>query len=607
MEHAMKPLDLSPEATWRKRFTLPVVPMSQLAGRNKSRGLVTSNKSGVFQLHTWNVETGETHQITDTPVGVVFGGISPDGKYIYYHKDEGGNEIGHFVRVPFEGGEPEDISPDLPLYSSFSLTQSLNGALLGFSTAGQDGFTMYGVAVSPDGTLGERKKIYNSKRLTSGPVLSADGSHAVIDTTERSQNMNMTLLAFRLATGEMFGVQQDADASLHSVAFSPIEGDQRLLATTNITGFVRPMIWDMVSGDRTDMPFVGMDGDIYASAWSPDAKRLLLTQFVQAQYQLHIYDIESATLTPLKHPTGTFSGGYFYDDSTIFVHHQDALHPTQLVALDAATGEQKRVVLTAAEAPPSRPWRSVMFPGANGEIIQGWLCTPEGTGPWPTILETHGGPTAVQTETFKPNGQAWVDHGFAFFSLNYHGSVTFGRQFEQSIYGQLGELEAEDMKEAYYWLVNNHIAKPDEVLLTGGSYGGYLTLLGLGKHPKLWAGGMAVVAIADWKLMYEDQAETLRGYQRSLFGGTPDDMPEQHAKSSPITYAEDVKAPVLVIQGENDTRCPARQMHAYEDKLKSCGKEIVVEWFDAGHGSRAMDESMKQMETMLRWAYRILG
>lgn len=86
----MKPLDLSPDATWRKRFTLPVVPMSQLAGRNKARGLVTSNKSGVFQLHAWNVETGETRQVTDAPTGVVFGGISPDGKYIYYHKDEGG-------------------------------------------------------------------------------------------------------------------------------------------------------------------------------------------------------------------------------------------------------------------------------------------------------------------------------------------------------------------------------------------------------------------------------------------------------------------------------------------------------------------------------------
>ena len=139
----MKPLDLSPDAPWRKRFTTPVVPMSQIARRNKSRGLVTSNKSGVYQLHAWNVDTGEMHQITDAPAGVVFGGISPDGKYIYYHKDQQGNEIGHFVRVPFEGGEPEDISPDLPLYASFSLTQSLNGSLLGFSTAGQDGFTQF--------------------------------------------------------------------------------------------------------------------------------------------------------------------------------------------------------------------------------------------------------------------------------------------------------------------------------------------------------------------------------------------------------------------------------------------------------------------------------
>src|SRR5690606_38307395 len=176
--------------------------------------------------------------------------------------DQQGNEIGHFVRVPFEGGEPEDISHDLPLYSSFSLTQSLNGAVLGFSTAGQDGFTQYGVAVAPDGTLGERKKIYNSRRLTSGPVLSADGALAVVDTSERSPNMNMTLLAIRVANGEIFGVQQDADASLHSVPFSPIEGDQRLLATTNISGFVPEMIWDMRTGDRNELPFAGMRGDI---------------------------------------------------------------------------------------------------------------------------------------------------------------------------------------------------------------------------------------------------------------------------------------------------------------------------------------------------------
>lgn len=603
----MKPLDLSPDAPWRKRFTVPLVPISRVAGRNPSRGLATSNQSGVYQLHAWDVATGHMRQITDAPAGVVFGGISPDGRWIYYHRDQQGNEIGHFVRVPFEGGEPEDITPDMPLYSSFSLTQSMNGAVLGFSTSTRDGDTQYVMPIAPDGTPGSRRVLHTSRRLTSGPTLSADGKFAVVDTSERSQNLNMTLLGFNVETGEMIGVQQDADASVQSSGFSPVDGDQRLLATTNVSGFVRPLLWDLASGQRIDLPFAGMDGDIYANDWSPDGKRLLLTQYMKAQYQLHIYDIDKSTLTPLQHPGGSFNGGYFYDDTTIFIHHQDAQHPTQLVALDAATGAQKRVVLSVAQPPASRQWRSVTFPGARGETVQGWVATPEGAGPWPTILETHGGPTAVQTEVFSPGAQAWLDHGFAFFTLNYHGSVTFGRQFEQSIYGNLGELEVEDMAAAYRWLVDNGIAKADEVLLTGGSYGGYLTLLGVGKTPELYAGGMAVVAIADWKLMYEDQADTLRGYQRSLFGGTPDEMPEQHAKSSPITYAAQVRAPVLVIQGENDTRCPARQMHLYEDTLKAQGKEIKVEWFDAGHGSRAMDKNIEHMELKLRWAYRVLG
>ena len=90
---------------------------------------------------------------------------------------------------------------------------------------------------------------------------------------------------------------------------------------------------------------------------------------------------------------------------------------------------------------------------------------------------------------------------------------------------------------------------PPAILKTGGSYGGYLTLLSLGKRPELWAGGMAMVAIADWTLMYEDQAGTLRGYQRSLFGGTPEEKPEAHRKASPITYAENFAADLAGFAG----------------------------------------------------------
>lgn len=609
----MKPLDISPGAPWRDRFNVSVVAFTQVAKLNTQRGLAVTNRTGIYQLHRWDTTTGDLTPLTDAPAGVVFGGLSPDGKWVYYHKDQQGNEIGHFVRVPWDSdlgaGEPQDITPDMPPYASYSISQSLNGRIIGFSTANAEGFQMYTMPVGTDGALGTPALLYKSARYTAGPMVSYDGDFAVIATTERSAGFLFALYAFDLAQpADIRHVLQDAEATIQPVGFAPVSGDARLLATTNVSGHTRPLVWDARTGSRTDLPLEDIDGDIFAWGWSPDATKLLLCNLAGAHYQLYVYDLDRSTLTKLDHPSGTFNSGYYFDAETIYVNMQDSQHPTQVVALDAHTGAQRSVVLASGGNPPaSRKFRSVTFASSGGAQIQAWVATPDGDGPWPMILDTHGGPTAVETEAYAPDAQAWLDHGFAFLSVNYRGSVTFGRDFEQAIWGNLGDLEVDDMAAAYQWAVDNKIAQPDAVLLTGGSYGGYLTLQAIGRRPELWAGGMAQVAIADWVLMYEDQAETLRGYQRSLFGGTPEEKPEAHAKSSPITYAEQIRAPILVIQGSNDTRCPARQMRVYEEKLKSLGKEIHVHWFDAGHGSRAKEQQIQHMELMLNWAYRVLG
>jgi dipeptidyl aminopeptidase/acylaminoacyl peptidase len=165
------------------------------------------------------------------------------------------------------------------------------------------------------------------------------------------------------------------------------------------------------------------------------------------------------------------------------------------------------------------------------------------------------------------------------------------------------------MAAARGWLVEQGIARADQVLLTGWSYGGYLTLQALGKRPALWAGGLAGIAIADWAAQYKDSAGTLRGYLVAFFGATPKERPEQYAASSPITYVENVQAPVLIIQGRNDTRTPARPVEMYEERMMSLGKPIEVHWFDAGHiGSFAKVElSIEHQERMLCFAYRLLG
>jgi dipeptidyl aminopeptidase/acylaminoacyl peptidase len=572
-----------------------------------------SNQSGKYQLYAWDVPTGELRQLTDRPEGILFGSISPDGRHVYYLADKGGNEIGHYVRIPFEGGEPQDITPDMAPYSSFSLSSSQAGNLIGFSVANAEGFHLYCLALENGQVVGKPEKLYHSQKLAAGPTLSHDGEIAIVASTERATVQYYSLLAFDTASGSQIAELWDGEGtSLEPVAFSPRPDDFRLLASANRTGNVRPVIWNPRSEERWDWALPELAGDVAPLDWSPDGKCLLLCQSNQAVQQLYVYNLEAGTLMRLEHPSGTlgFLGGvgtYYASDDEILAQWQDSTHPSQLIALDSRTGSKRRTVLTAGDVPPGHAWKHVTFTSSDGQVIQGWLGLPEGTGPFPTVLHTHGGPEAMVTDMFHPGSQSWLDHGFAFLTINYRGSVGFGREFQQKIWGDLGHWEVEDMAAARDWLVKGGIAQPEQILLTGWSYGGYLTLLGLGKRPDLWAGGMAGIAIADWAMMYEDEADTLRGYQVAMFGGTPQEKSEQYARSSPITYAEKVQAPVLIIQGRNDTRTPARPVEAYEAKLKAMGKPVEVHWFDAGHLGAGVEQDIRHQELMLRFAYRVLG
>jgi dienelactone hydrolase len=608
-----QPLQVEENAPWKQRYRAPVIAWTQLAQGMPARGLAVSNRSGSFQLHAWERASGELRQLTDRSTNVFQGWISPDGRWVYYLHDEGGNEIGHYMRIPFAGGPAQDVTPDLPPYSSFSFDGSRIGNRLGFTLARAEGFQCYAIDLVDDDAAGAPRLLYRTARLAFGPLFSYGGEIAVIASTERATVQHYSLLALDSTSGEQFAELWEGEGhSLGAVAFSPQPGDFRLLGTTNHTGVTRPLVWNPRTGERIDLPCSELEGEVLPVDWSPDASRILLCQVHQARQQLYRFDLDNQVLTRLDHPGGAFTffagrGVYFGPAGELYAQWEDATHPSQLIELDGQTGALRQTVLDAGETPPSRPWQSITFPSVDGQLIQGWLALPGGEGPFPAILDTHGGPEAVVTEAFSPDCQAWLDHGIAYLTINYRGSTTFGRDFQEKIWGNPGHLELSDMVAARDWLVQQGIARADQILLTGWSYGGYLTLLGLGKRPDLWAGGMAGVAIADWAMQYEDSADTLKGYQRALFGGTPQEKPEQYAASSPITYAYQVQAPVLIIQGRNDTRTPARPVEQYETKLKQLGKQVEVHWFEAGHSGAGVEQAIRHQELMLRFAGRVLG
>jgi len=602
---------------WEQRFRAPAILSSQIAIDAPEVGIVSTNASGRTQLHRWDTTTDELTQLTHEPTGRLVGFLTPDGRWVLYLRDADGNEIGHWVAVPIAGGDEVDLTPGLAPYASEQIGFGRNGGGVAFVTAADDTFAIRFGTIGADGTIRDLRTLHHGGATLAELGVSADGGLVAASSAHRSSGLEYSIVTFDTASGDAGPELWDGEGtSLVVHSFAPGRDDRRLLASTNASGRERAFVWDAASNGRQDLPAGAPSGDLLPLGWAPDGSAVLLCRIEQAEQRLFVWELGPDAVRELDHPLGAVIsflrvGVAYYrpDGGEIVCRWEGFAEPRRLIGLDPATGRRTRTILASGEVPPGRDLRSVTFPTADGTMLQAWLGVPDGEPPFPVVLETHGGPTAATSANFHPIAQAFLDAGFAFLSVNYRGSTTFGREFEHSIWGRLGELESEDLVAARTWLVQSGLARPDRILLTGWSYGGYLTLLGLGRHPELWAGGMAGVAIADWILMYEDEADTLRAYQRMLFGGSPEEKGDAMRAGSPLTYVDDVRAPVLIIQGRNDTRTPARPVERYVERLQARHHPVEIEWFDAGHiGGAADDElAVRHQRLMLEFAKRVAG
>jgi dienelactone hydrolase len=609
------------DAPWKQRFHTPALLWTQLAAANKTRGILASTLSGSAQIYAWDVPSGALRQVTQHEGGLITAYLSADGRFIYYLEDTQGNEMGHFVRVPFAGGNTEDITPNLPPYAFFGVQGSRASNLLAIIAFNQDGFMLYGLDIGPDGSPSPARLVHQEPSMIraayfSPGFVSADGALVALGSSKRSGTLDFSLLVVDAHTGESIGELFQERQSIEPIAFSPLAGDERLLASSNESGDKRPFIWQPRAAERTPLALATLEGDVEPLDWSDDGQQILLCQSWQAEQNLYLYELASAALNPLQSLGGSLGyvdtlgrKAYFGPGEEVFAEWTDSTHPSRVIALSRTSGARTHTVLPAAEAPAGHPWRSVRFPSSDGQMVQGWLAVPDGRGPFPAIIQLHGGMATLQRDTFTPASQAWLDAGFAFLSVNFRGSSTFGRAFERQVWGDLGHWEIEDVVAARTFLIEQGVATASQIFLTGASFGGYLTLLGIGKYPELWAGGMAEAPVVGLETLYETARGAMRSVQMSFLGGTPEEQPERYKASSAMTYIEQVRAPVLILSGRNDLRSPAGPIERYEQQMKADGKAIEVVWFDTGHIGAALqpDVGVTYQEYALRFAARALG
>jgi dipeptidyl aminopeptidase/acylaminoacyl peptidase len=574
---------------WKARFRAARVSLPGWADDAPHRCLYRSNASGTWEIYAWDRVTGEHRQVTDRPNGTVIGGVDPTGEWIWWFADTDGDEFGVWRRQPFGGGDDEAAVPELaPSYPAGLAIGASGLAVIGRSTEG--GTTVH--LCSPGSAP---RVLYTHREDAYAIDLSEDETLIAINHSEHGDSRHMALRVVRPGGEAVADLWDGPGKGVGGLAFSPVAGDQRLLVEHERRGKPEPLLWNPVSGEIREIA-LDLPGEVGAD-WYPDASALLISHAYQARDELYRYDLASGALDRIETPRGVIGSATARPDGTVEFSWSSAASPP---AIRSSSGA---VVLTppGPPAPGSVPVEDAWVTGPGGRI-HALVSRPHGEPPHPTVFDIHGGPTAYDDDSFVPDAAAWVDHGFAVVRVNYRGSTGYGSAWRDAIEGRPGLVELEDIKAVRDWAVSSGLADPARLVLTGGSWGGFLTLLGIGTQPSDWSVAISVVPVADYVAAYDDEMEALQAFDRSLFGGSPEEVPERYRASSPITYVEDVTAPVLVMAGENDPRCPIRQIDNYLARLRELDKEHEVYRYDAGHGSLVVEERIRQMAATIDFA-----
>ncbi|WP_240529108.1 S9 family peptidase [Streptomyces antioxidans] len=585
---------------WEKRFRAPRVALPDWAENAPDRSLFVSNATGTYELYTWDRQTGEQRQVTDRAKGTMNGFVASDGRTVWWFEDTDGDEFGAWVCQPFEGGPTVLALPGLE--PSYPAGIALNGdgsvVVVGRST---DEFG-YTVCVVRDG--GAPVEIYRHHESARVRDLSRDGTLIALEHTEHGDAMHPALRVVRL-DGLVVAELDDStggerELGLETRGFAPVHGDTRLLVGHQRRGRWEPLVWDVISGEQWDLK-LDLPGDV-STEWYPDGDGLLVVHDFQARSELYRYDLGARELIRLESPAGSVGAATARPDGTVEYLWSSSATPPEVRSTNGL------VVLDPPgfKAPVSVPVEDVWVEGPGGRVHT-LVQRPAGEGPFPTVFDIHGGPVRHDGDEFMAGPAAWVDHGYAVVRVNYRGSSGYGREWTDALKYRVGLIELEDIAAVREWAVTSGLADPSRLVLAGGSWGGYLTLLGLGTQPDAWALGLAAAPVADYVTAYHDEMENLKAIDRALFGGSPEELPERFEASSPITYVDRVKVPVHISAGVNDPRCPIRQVDNYVDRLKARGAVHEMYRYDAGHGSLVMEEVITQVRLGIDFAKRHLG
>jgi len=574
------------------------------------------------QLFRVTAPMAEPEQLTDLPdpVGEAF--YEPrDGRYVVFAQSSGGNEATQLYRLDL--GQPRTVTLLTPPDERHDLLAWLHGSSTAvMSSVPLDRTAQGGTRAAPGTTLWLLDPLAPAQRRRlaelpgtgwfGGAASPDDKQFAITRYVSATESEVWLIDVAGGAARQLIPAPGAAERASHQVAEFEPDGRALLITSDRAGEFRELMRYDLATRQLTRVT-AHIPWDVAGSSLSEQGRFIAVQANVDGRDELRLFDGRTLTELPAPRlPAGSVASVWFHPSGSELAFSVDgAQGPSQIHTLDVASGRSQ--AWTRAYAPPSldpsrfTEQQIVRWTSFDGRSISGLINRPPAArfpGKRPVLVSIHGGPEAQARMGFMARQNYLIDElGIAIIQPNVRGSSGYGKTFVSLDNGALREDSVKDIGALFDWIAQQPDLDASRVMVSGGSYGGYMSLAVAAHYAERIAGAIDVVGISHFVTFLQNTESYRRDLRRVEYGDERD--PAMRAlldRMSPLTQASRITQPLLVVQGKNDPRVPYTEAEQIVAKARANGTPV---WYlraeNEGHGFARKENADFYFYTTLRF------